>query len=125
MASVSLKLLVLKTPQVERLRAFYQALGIELAEERHGSGPVHHAGNVGEAVLEVYPLSDDGGTADTTTRWASPLGTWPRSSRPSGKLGLGSPMNRSKQPGGCKPSSVTRTAGPSNCTRADNNGQGG
>ena len=74
MASVSLKLLVLKTPQVERLRAFYQALGIELAEERHGSGPVHHAGNVGEAVLEVYPLSDDGGTADTTTRLGFTVG---------------------------------------------------
>ncbi len=67
MASVSLKLLVLKTPQVDKLRAFYQALGIELAEEKHGTGPVHYAGTVGDAVLEVYPLPD-AGTADTTTR---------------------------------------------------------
>jgi predicted enzyme related to lactoylglutathione lyase len=67
MAGVSLRLVVLKTPQVDRLRAFYQALGIELAEERHGKGPLHYAGHVGDALLEVYPLPD-GGTADTTTR---------------------------------------------------------
>jgi hypothetical protein len=58
MAGVSLRLLVLKTPQVDRLRAFYQALGVELAEEQHGSGPVHYAGQVGDTVLEVYPLPD-------------------------------------------------------------------
>jgi hypothetical protein len=68
LANVLLKLLVLKTRQVDRLREFYQALAIELAEEKHGSGPVHYAGKVGDAVLEVYPLTEDGDTADTTTR---------------------------------------------------------
>lgn len=67
MAGPTLKLVVLKTPQVDRLRAFYQALGICLAEEKHGNGPIHYAGQVGDATLEVYPLPD-GGTADTTTR---------------------------------------------------------
>jgi predicted enzyme related to lactoylglutathione lyase len=67
MVSVSLKLLVLKTGQVDRLRAFYAALGVELSEERHGGGPVHYAGRVGEVVLEVYPLPA-GATADSTTR---------------------------------------------------------
>jgi hypothetical protein len=47
MVGPSLMLLVLKTPQTERLRAFYQALGIALTEERHGSGPVHFAGSAG------------------------------------------------------------------------------
>jgi lactoylglutathione lyase len=67
MAGPSLKLLVLKTRQVDKLRAYYQALGIDLAEERHGHGPVHYAGTVGDTILEVYPLPD-GGTVDTTTR---------------------------------------------------------
>jgi hypothetical protein len=67
MAGVSLKLLVLKTSQVDRLRAFYRYLGIDLTEERHGTGPLHHAGQVGDVVLEIYPLPD-GGTADTTIR---------------------------------------------------------
>lgn len=68
MPLVSLRLLVLKTPHLDRLRAFYQALGVELIEEQHGSGPVHYAGRIGDAVLEIYPLPDKGGLADTTTR---------------------------------------------------------
>ena len=68
MAGVSLKLLVLKTRQVECLRTFCQALGVELTEERHGNGPLHFAGQVGDTVLEIYPLSDEGGAADTTSR---------------------------------------------------------
>jgi hypothetical protein len=65
MAGPTLKLLFLKTRQLDRLRAFYQALGIKLAEEKHGSGPPHYAGQVGDAVLEILRLPDEGGVADT------------------------------------------------------------
>jgi hypothetical protein len=68
MQGVSLRLLVLKTRQLDKLRAFYQALGIALAEERHGRGPLHYAGHVGETTLEVYPFGDDAEAADATTR---------------------------------------------------------
>ena len=68
MADVALTLLVLKTRQVERLRAFYQSLGVELAEEQHGEGPVHFAGQVGGVVVEVYPLPDDGSPVDSSIR---------------------------------------------------------
>src|SRR5579871_6723667 len=67
-ADVSLTLLVLKTRQVERLRTFYHALGIELKQERHGKGPTHYTGQVGALVLEVYPLPVDARSADPTTR---------------------------------------------------------
>ncbi len=60
-----LKLLVLRTPQPDRLRRFYQVLGIHFAEERHGSGPLHLAGQVGDTVLELYPLPEEGGTVDS------------------------------------------------------------
>ena len=68
MADVSLTLLVLKTRQVEQLRAFYQTLGVDLAEEQHGKGPVHFAGRAGAVVIEVYPLPDDGSPVDSSTR---------------------------------------------------------
>lgn len=64
---IALQLVVIRTGQFERARAFYQSLGVELNEERHGNGPVHAAGRVGPTVLEVYPLPA-GGTADTGTR---------------------------------------------------------
>jgi len=68
MASVRLMLLVLKTRQVEQLRLFFQSLGVELAEEQHGKGPIHFAGRAGEVVIEVYPLPDDGTPVDSSTR---------------------------------------------------------
>jgi len=67
MADVSLTLLVLKSRQVDRVRTFYEALGIAFTEEQHGSGPRHPAGRVGDVVMEVYPLPDDG-RADISTR---------------------------------------------------------
>lgn len=68
MGNVMLSLVVLKTRQVDALRRFYGSLGIELVEEQHGKGPVHFAGRVGDVVLEVYPLPEDGTPADASTR---------------------------------------------------------
>lgn len=68
MVDVSLTLLVLKTRQIEQLRRFYQALGIELAEEQHGRGPVHFAGRAGGVVIEVYPLQNEDTPVDASTR---------------------------------------------------------
>ena len=65
MADVSLKLVVLRTPQVDRLRAFYRALGVELAEERHGNGPLHFAGKVGGAGQVAGALFAPQGVATT------------------------------------------------------------
>jgi predicted enzyme related to lactoylglutathione lyase len=65
---VELTLLVLKTRQPDALRAFYEAIGISFVAERHGEGPLHYAGKVGGTVLELYPLSGEGNSADTTTR---------------------------------------------------------
>jgi predicted enzyme related to lactoylglutathione lyase len=53
---------------LDDLRSFYGLLGIEMKEERHGKGPVHFAGRVGDAVLEIYPLSSNDTPVDTTTR---------------------------------------------------------
>jgi catechol 2,3-dioxygenase-like lactoylglutathione lyase family enzyme len=66
--TISLSLLVLKTRDPLRVRAFYGALGIEFVEERHAQGPVHFAGRVGDMILEVYPLAAGISAADTTTR---------------------------------------------------------
>ncbi|HET6879248.1 MAG TPA: VOC family protein [Pirellulales bacterium] len=65
MSGALLKLLVLKTNRLEPLCKFYSSLGVEFAVEKHGAGPVHYAGTVGDAVLELYPLAA-GAMADTT-----------------------------------------------------------
>jgi hypothetical protein len=65
---VALRLLVIKARQLEPARAFYQALGIRLVEERHESGPVHYAGQVGATVIEVYPQADQAPAPDASVR---------------------------------------------------------
>src|ERR1700729_4285377 len=67
-ACITLTLLVLKTRQVEQLRLFYQTLGIDFTDEKHGNGPIHFAGRAGDVVIEVYPVADDGTPVDTSTR---------------------------------------------------------
>lgn len=61
MASPFLKLLVLKSSQPERLKVFYECLGVHFSKEQHRKGPVHFAGEIGNAVLEVYPLPESEG----------------------------------------------------------------
>lgn len=55
MSTVRLNLVVLYSPDIERLRAFYLLLGLEFEREQHGRGPAHYAAQLGDAVLEIYP----------------------------------------------------------------------
>jgi len=49
-------LIVLKTDDLERLRAFYELLGMEFVRERHEKGPEHYSTRLGhDVVLELYP----------------------------------------------------------------------
>jgi hypothetical protein len=47
--------MVIRTLDVDRVRAFLEGMGLAFVEEKHGSGPVHHACQVGDTVLEIYP----------------------------------------------------------------------
>ncbi|MDA2805002.1 VOC family protein [Nocardiopsis suaedae] len=52
-----LSLLVLYTERLEDCRAFYSALGLSFAEEKHGDGPEHHAAVLDDGtVVELYPV---------------------------------------------------------------------
>ena len=57
MAGASLSLVVLRTPNVTRLRTFYESLGMEFVDEKHGDGPVHASMTLGDLVVEIYPGS--------------------------------------------------------------------
>ncbi|HTM67997.1 MAG TPA: VOC family protein [Candidatus Binatia bacterium] len=54
-APPALSFIALRTFKADRLLAFYRALGLAFKEEKHGNGPVHHACDLGGAVLEIYP----------------------------------------------------------------------
>lgn len=68
MPTPGLSLIVIKTLDILRLREFYSLLGVEFVEERHGSGPVHFAAQLGTTCFEVYPLSQGQREPDASTR---------------------------------------------------------
>jgi len=57
-------LLVLRSPEIHRAAAFYQALGLLFTVERHGNGPEHYTSLVDGLVFEIHPLAT--GQAPTT-----------------------------------------------------------
>lgn len=65
---MQLSLLVIKTHQPERLKQFYELLGLNFREEKHGEGPVHFSSFIQQTLFEIYPLPDSIDVADTTTR---------------------------------------------------------
>jgi lactoylglutathione lyase len=75
--NTALRLLVLRTKQLERLRDFFQLLGVSFVAERHGNGPLHYAGELGGVVLELYPLAPDVHAEDPLTRLGFSVATWP------------------------------------------------
>src|SRR5262249_24329109 len=68
MAFPLLKLLVLRTHQLEELKKFNELLGIEFVKEQQQKGTVHCIGAVGSAVLELTPLSKGAPPPDKSVR---------------------------------------------------------
>lgn len=58
-----INLIVIRAPQIEKTKAFYELLGMEFIEEKHGRGPLHFAATLDRCVFEIYP-----GEADTNIR---------------------------------------------------------
>ncbi|MDF1730859.1 MAG: hypothetical protein P1U49_05100 [Minwuia sp.] len=65
--SPSLNLLVLRAEQPARLAAFYTGIGLEFVTEKHGSGPEHHAAQLGDTIVEIYPCTNDRSQAGAAT----------------------------------------------------------
>jgi lactoylglutathione lyase len=56
--------LVLFASSVRATAAFYRALGLDLAEEDHGEGPVHFATELGPVHFAIYPAGAAGRAAE-------------------------------------------------------------
>src|SRR5262245_24539519 len=55
MSEISLSLLVLRTTRIGACLEFYQALGLEMVEEKHGKGPLHYSFSSNGITIEIYP----------------------------------------------------------------------
>lgn len=54
---MKLNLLVIRSNNINELSKFYSKLGIEFEYHKHGNGPYHYSGKLGNIIFEIYPLS--------------------------------------------------------------------
>lgn len=64
---VRCNLVVIRSQQMDRSAAFYEALGLRFQKHRHGDGPEHYASESESQTFEIYPLAKDA-TPTTETR---------------------------------------------------------
>lgn len=56
---MKINLLVLRCRELEASKRFYERLGFEFVEEKHGDGPLHYASEEAGFVFELYPLAEN------------------------------------------------------------------
>jgi len=56
MATISY--IALRTKDIDKLKIFYETIGLSFVKEQHGEGPWHYSCRIGNFVLEIYPSSD-------------------------------------------------------------------
>src|SRR5687767_2205434 len=61
---MSLNLIVIRSPDIDRACRFYSTLGLAFTKHAHGTGPEHYACELHGLVFEIYPRKSD---ADSTT----------------------------------------------------------
>lgn len=59
MASTDQDVFVIFTPDVPKMKHFFERLGLEFVQEKHGDGPEHFACAYDDVVLEIYPSKKD------------------------------------------------------------------
>lgn len=65
---MKLNLLVIKTNQLDEIKAQYELLGFDFIYHNHGNGPFHYSAELDDLVFEIYPLPKSKLITDDTTR---------------------------------------------------------
>ncbi|WP_439698683.1 VOC family protein [Mucilaginibacter sp. AW1-7] len=65
---MKIKLLVIRTGDIEKLAKFYELLSFAFEYYKHGDSPYHYSATVGETVIEIYPLTKSQTEADKSLR---------------------------------------------------------
>jgi predicted enzyme related to lactoylglutathione lyase len=65
---MKIKLLVIRTGDMQKLAKFYELLGFVFEYHKHGDSPYHYSATVGETVIEIYPLTKSQTEADKSLR---------------------------------------------------------
>jgi lactoylglutathione lyase len=65
---MQLKLMVIRTGNMQKLVAFYTLLGLLFEYHKHGNSPYHYSAKIHGTVIEIYPLQKGQDVADKSLR---------------------------------------------------------
>ncbi|XHR93111.1 VOC family protein [Mucilaginibacter sp. UC70_90] len=65
---IKLKLLVIRTADMQKLVDFYALLGFGFDYHKHGNSPYHYSATIDGTVIEIYPLTKTQTEADKNLR---------------------------------------------------------
>ncbi|MGG9963474.1 VOC family protein [Ferruginibacter sp. SUN106] len=65
---MEIKLLVLRTTDIQKLADFYAVFGLTFEYHKHGNAPYHFSALIDKTVLEIYPLAKNQTEADRNLR---------------------------------------------------------
>lgn len=65
---MEIRLLVIRTTDIDRLASFYGLFGLEFEYHKHEKSPYHYSATIGSTVLEIYPLANGQAEADKELR---------------------------------------------------------
>ena len=65
---MQLNLLVIKTHQLDKIKAQYELLGFDFIYHNRGNRPFHYSAELDGLIFEIYPLPKNKLIADDTTR---------------------------------------------------------
>ena len=65
---MALRLLVIRTKDIQKIANFYSLLGFSFDYHQHGNSPFHYSTTIGKTVLEIYPLAKGQIDADKNLR---------------------------------------------------------
>ena len=65
---MDIRLIVLRSGNPKNLVDFYSLLGLTFDYHKHGNSPFHYSAEIGETILEIYPLTKNQTDADKNLR---------------------------------------------------------
>lgn len=65
---MEIRLIVIRTPDPEKLAAFYILLGLTFEYHQHGKSPFHYGASIGATLIEIYPLTKSQPAPDSNLR---------------------------------------------------------
>lgn len=70
---MKIKLLVIRSEDIEKTKEFYEKIGLSFIKEQHNGSPIHYSSQIEDVVFEIYPASSKSPVCNTRLGFESSI----------------------------------------------------